>query len=110
MVGQSRAFWTFVAPLVKKHFPQLEDVSAEDLYRYANRLRPDCAIRVDADELAYPLHVVCRFEVLSLLSFCVFVFVVFRCTFVCGDGDAKTGNRNGLASLGGLEFNPFHPC
>jgi len=62
MVGQSRAFWKWVTPIIQKHFPeQMSDVTAEQLYKHVNRAQPSL-IRVKADELTYPLHIVLRVE------------------------------------------------
>ena len=36
--------------------------SAENLYRHSCRLRPD-ALRVDADEVTYPLHIILRYRI-----------------------------------------------
>lgn len=62
-VCRSREFAEFVAPLVAAAFPACAPrfVTAENLYRLATRVRPDF-IRVDADEVTYPCHIVLRFE------------------------------------------------
>jgi carboxypeptidase Taq len=62
IVGRSRPFVAFVRPLLEKHF----DVSGpewteENLYRQLIRVKRS-AVRVDADELTYPLHVMLRFD------------------------------------------------
>ena len=62
MVFQSRAFWEFAAPRVRARFAHVgEDVGAAELYAAANVVAPGL-IRVDADEVSYPLHIVLRFE------------------------------------------------
>ena len=61
MVGQSRAFWVWATPIVHKYFPHTAECTAEDFYRAVNIVRPSL-IRVDADEVTYPLHVMVRFE------------------------------------------------
>mmetsp|Transcript_18334 Transcript_18334/g.30800 ORF Transcript_18334/g.30800 Transcript_18334/m.30800 type:complete len:563 (+) Transcript_18334:153-1841(+) len=61
MVGQSKAFWTYLTPLVHNFFPQTRKASAEELYQFVNVVKPSL-IRVDADELTYPLHIIVRFE------------------------------------------------
>jgi carboxypeptidase Taq len=40
---------------------QTKKASAEDLYQFVNVVKPSL-IRVDADELTYPLHIIVRFE------------------------------------------------
>ena len=62
MVFQSRAFWEFAAPRVRARFAHVgEDVGAAELYAAANVVAPGL-IRVDADEVSYPLHIILRFE------------------------------------------------
>uniref|UniRef100_A0A7S1TXU1 Carboxypeptidase Taq n=2 Tax=Phaeomonas parva TaxID=124430 RepID=A0A7S1TXU1_9STRA len=61
MVFQSRAFWKYMAPKVAKYFPHTEGTSPEDFYAYVNRVQAGL-IRVDADELTYPLHIILRFD------------------------------------------------
>ena len=63
MVFQSREFWEYMTPSVlHAFFPHTaETCSPADLYSFVNRVRPDL-IRVDADELTYPLHIILRFE------------------------------------------------
>ena len=61
---RSREFLTFAAPLMREAFGadgQDPAWSAENLYRLSTRVRRGL-IRVDADELTYPLHVILRFE------------------------------------------------
>ncbi|MDX1738699.1 MAG: carboxypeptidase M32, partial [Alphaproteobacteria bacterium] len=63
---RSREFYDFAAPIIQKLF--LEDnpnnasaYSAENLHRHAIHVKPDF-IRVDADEVTYPAHVILRFR------------------------------------------------
>jgi len=62
LVGRSRAFVQYLRPLLEKHFgvsgPEWE---AENLYRRLTLVRRSL-IRVDADELTYPLHILLRYE------------------------------------------------
>lgn len=61
-IGQSRPFWEFFLPMVKEAFPaQLQYVDVEKCYRAVNKVEPSF-IRVEADEVTYPLHVILRFE------------------------------------------------
>jgi carboxypeptidase Taq len=62
LVGRSRAFVQYLRPLLEKHFgvtgPEWE---AENLYRRLTQVQRSL-IRVDADELTYPLHILLRYE------------------------------------------------
>jgi carboxypeptidase Taq len=60
-VGRSRAFWEYWHPIACEYFPQLKNVSAEQLYAKVNRVRPSF-IRVDADQVTYDLHIMLRFD------------------------------------------------
>lgn len=61
-IGQSKPFWQHYLPLLKKEFSgKLDDVSLEHFYRAINKVEPSF-IRVEADEVTYPLHVILRFE------------------------------------------------
>lgn len=62
-IGQSKAFWKHYLPLLKNEFGgNLEKVSLDDFYKAINKVEPSF-IRVEADEVTYPLHVVLRFEI-----------------------------------------------
>lgn len=57
---RSQAFCKFLAPLAQETFGgDAADWSAEKLYQRATRLEPGF-IRVDADEVSYPAHVILR--------------------------------------------------
>lgn len=61
-MGLSKPFWTHFLPLLKETFNgQLENVNLEQLYKAINKVEPSL-IRVEADEVTYPLHVILRFE------------------------------------------------
>lgn len=65
MVGLGKPFWTHALPLLKETFPTLErvqDVSLEQFYHAFNRVEPGF-IRIEADEVTYPLHVILRYEI-----------------------------------------------
>ncbi|CAM9297987.1 unnamed protein product, partial [Ectocarpus fasciculatus] len=62
MIFQSMDFWVWATPIFHKHFPHTRECSAEDFYRYVNRVSQSL-IRVDADELTYPMHIILRFEI-----------------------------------------------
>src|SRR5262249_25051655 len=58
---RSREFINFLSPLVKRYFGAKEAYSADNLYRLYTRVAYSL-IRVDADEVTYPLHVILRYE------------------------------------------------
>ncbi|MFO1393726.1 MAG: carboxypeptidase M32 [Steroidobacteraceae bacterium] len=62
IIARSRPFLTWLRPLLEKHFgvtgPEWE---IENLYQTLIRVRRSL-IRVDADELTYPVHVMLRYE------------------------------------------------
>jgi carboxypeptidase Taq len=62
IVGRSRAFVEYLRPLLQKHFsvsgPEWE---ADNIYRKLNYVQRSL-IRVDADEVTYPLHILLRYE------------------------------------------------
>lgn len=62
MIFQSPEFWHWITPIVHKHFPHTSDVTADQFYEFVNQAHPSF-IRVDADELTYPLHIVLRYEI-----------------------------------------------
>ncbi|MBS0622619.1 MAG: carboxypeptidase M32 [Verrucomicrobia bacterium] len=62
LIGQSLPFWTFFYPQVQKSFPkQLGQVPLKTFHRGLNALS-DTPIRVSSDEIAYPLHIVLRYD------------------------------------------------
>lgn len=62
-VALSPAFATFLLPKLREAFPQLPaGRTADDLYAALNRVSTRSAVRVEADELNYPLHIVMRYE------------------------------------------------
>ena len=58
-VGRNPAFWRFALPLVDAHLH--ESWTIEDLLPHVHQVRRG-KIRVDADEVTYPLHVILRYE------------------------------------------------
>lgn len=66
-IGQSKPFWQYYLPLLTKEFKgALENVDLEKFYRAINKVEPSF-IRVEADEVTYPLHVILRFELEAAL-------------------------------------------
>lgn len=64
-IGRSRQFLGFIAPIIRDVFsvsdsePAWSDQNLHRLYTHVDR----SLIRVDADELTYPLHVILRYEI-----------------------------------------------
>lgn len=58
-LGRNPSFWTWALPLVERHLG--ENWTRDEILAHAQRVEPGL-IRVDADEVTYPLHVILRFE------------------------------------------------
>jgi len=65
-VCRSKEFLTFAAPLIRKHMAPFTknpaSLETENLAKLVSRVRPGL-IRVDADEVTYPAHIILRFEI-----------------------------------------------
>jgi carboxypeptidase Taq len=62
MVCRSRPFVRYVQPLLAKHFGATgPEWDVENVYSHLTRVQRGL-IRVDADELTYPLHIMLRYE------------------------------------------------
>lgn len=65
-VGLSKAFWEYATPLVKKQLgmnaTDSKSSSSKDFYAAVNAANRSL-IRVEADELTYPLHVILRYTI-----------------------------------------------
>ena len=59
---RSREFVDFLSGLVKEYFGEQSHFSADNLYHHYVYVKPGF-IRVDADEVCYPLHVILRYEI-----------------------------------------------
>ena len=76
-VGKSKAFWVYARDVLKEAFEKEEkgddnddssssssfDYSAMELYEAVNAIDFENLIRVEADELTYPLHVILRYNI-----------------------------------------------
>lgn len=61
-IGLSLPFWKFMLPIVQAEVPGVYDhLQPETVYRAVNKVEPTY-IRVEADEVTYPLHIILRFE------------------------------------------------
>lgn len=62
-IGHSLPFCKGIFPRIKELFPaQMGGVTAEDFYRAINMMKSSVT-RLEADELAYPLHIMIRYEI-----------------------------------------------
>jgi carboxypeptidase Taq len=61
-IGLSRAFVGLMAPHLRAQFGDQPALEADNLYQHLIRVQPSF-IRVDADELTYPLHVILRYRI-----------------------------------------------
>jgi carboxypeptidase Taq len=61
-LGMSRGFVGLLAPLLRQHFGAQAAFEPDALHRLLTRVEPGL-IRVDADELTYPAHVIVRYRI-----------------------------------------------
>ncbi len=61
-LGRNPAFLALIAPLVKKHLGDQPAFDSANLANLYTRVKPGL-IRVDADELTYPAHIILRYEI-----------------------------------------------
>lgn len=63
IIGRSLSFWKNNYELLKEYASgQFDQIGIEDFYRGINESKPSL-IRIEADELTYPLHVIIRYEI-----------------------------------------------
>lgn len=60
--GRNPAFLALISPLVKRHLGEHSAFEPTNLARLFTRVEPGY-IRVDADELTYPAHIILRYEI-----------------------------------------------
>lgn len=61
-IGRSHAFWAVHFNKLQELFPeQMKGLASDSFYRIVNRVKPSL-IRIEADELTYPLHILLRYE------------------------------------------------
>jgi carboxypeptidase Taq len=61
-LGRSRPFMQLLGPLLREHLGAQPAFEPDNLFALYTRVRPDF-IRVDADEVTYPAHVIVRYEI-----------------------------------------------
>ncbi|TAH36077.1 MAG: carboxypeptidase M32 [Alphaproteobacteria bacterium] len=60
--SRSREFLNYVAPLLQQAFPEHRDVlTGKNIYAWQTKVEPSL-IRVEADEVTYPLHIILRYR------------------------------------------------
>lgn len=61
-LGRSRSFWKYHFPILQKTYPSLKDVDFDTFMKAVNQV--ECSlVRIEADELTYPLHILVRYEI-----------------------------------------------
>ena len=66
MMGRSLPFWKCMYPKLQEYIPAFNNVNLEDFYKAINKVKSS-AIRVNADEVTYNLHIILRYEMEKLL-------------------------------------------
>lgn len=61
-LARSREFAGVLAPLLRKHFGDQPAFESDNLHRLLTRVKPGF-IRVNADEVTYPAHIILRYEI-----------------------------------------------
>lgn len=63
IIGRNESFWKHHYAILQKHSPeQFGDVPADEFLKAINFSEPSL-IRIEADELTYPLHIMIRYEI-----------------------------------------------
>ena len=62
----SEPFLSFFLPIIHEHLAATNALSLDDIWTVSSHVQPSF-IRVDADEVTYPLHIILRFEIESSL-------------------------------------------
>ena len=66
-LGRSRAFWQVNYPKLQSYFnDELKGISLDDFYRAISKVEPTL-VRMQADEVTYPFHIMIRYEIEKLL-------------------------------------------
>ncbi len=62
IIGRSEQFIGYVLPKLQELFPgNFSDIKAAQLYQAVNKVQPSL-IRIEADELTYPFHIIIRYQ------------------------------------------------
>lgn len=62
LLGRSLSFWEYFYPFLSSYIPEFKNISLEDFIKVINYSHPS-AIRVNADELTYSLHIILRYRI-----------------------------------------------
>lgn len=62
MLGRSKAFWVSLYPFFQEQIERLKEVSLDEFILGINFVESSL-IRIEADELTYPLHIMIRYEI-----------------------------------------------
>ena len=62
----AKPFFTFFTKAIHEYLPGTSEISSEHIWAVCSQVQPSL-IRVEADEVTYPLHVILRFEIESKL-------------------------------------------
>ncbi len=61
--GRSKEFWVYLYPELQKLYGEaLEGIDLDEFHKAINEVNPSL-IRIEADELTYPLHIMVRYEI-----------------------------------------------
>ncbi len=58
---RSKEFFDYLTPILQSELGHQEAMNADNLHKVITRVKPNL-IRVDADEVTYPLHIILRYE------------------------------------------------
>lgn len=62
LIGRSEPFWSYFLPKLKETFKGHINCTLPEFHRAIHKVQPSF-IRIEADEITYPLHIVLRFEI-----------------------------------------------
>lgn len=66
-LGRNINFWNVNFPVIKKMYKkELNDITVNDWYRAVNHVKKSL-IRIEADEVTYPLHIMVRYEIEKMI-------------------------------------------
>lgn len=63
MVALSQPFAAWLLPRIRQHFPDFPERSVPEFYEAINVMKSPSLIRVEADEVTYPMHIILRYEI-----------------------------------------------
>jgi len=67
ILARNKNFWIPIYDKLQTlYWDNLKDVSLDDFYKCINKSKPSL-IRIDADELTYPFHIIVRYEIEKLI-------------------------------------------